>query len=144
MQKLSRRLAHTTTLLAVSTLAVLTIGCVSTKPKAPVLDPSFYGVWTNVNANYYNWWVISAAGAVNYGIALDAGKCVGHTAVTLGPDRIEVPFGNSDAVRLRLEASGLLAFEGSRGRALHKHVESNDVCRKADGTYFAGAPLALQ
>lgn len=122
---------------------MLLLGCESTKPKAPALDPSFYGIWTNANASYYNWWDISAKGAVNYGIALDAGTCVGRSAVVLALDRIDIPFGNSGSVQLRLSASGFLVFEADRGRALHKPVEASDICRKPDGTYFVGALHAV-
>lgn len=119
---------------------VVLVGCVTHRPKAPILSPSFYGVWTNVNPNFYNWWEISAAGAVNYGIALDQGKCAGKSAIVLGSDQLDVPFGNAGTVHLSLSESGYLVFEAGRGRALHKRVTLTDICRRPDGTYFEGAP----
>lgn len=119
---------------------VVLVGCVTHKPKAPTLSPRFYGVWTNVNPNFHNWWKISAAGAVNYGIALDQGRCGGRSAIVLGSDQLNVPFGNAATVHLSLNASGYLVFEARHVHAFHKRVTITDICRKPDGTYFDGAP----
>jgi hypothetical protein len=138
-----QRLAHDSMARAAMGLltAVVLVGCATNKAKTPVLSSSFYGVWTNVNPNVFNWWVISAIGAVNYGIALNQGKCGGQSAVVLGPNQIYAPpLGSADTAHLRLSESGFLVFEGAHGRALHKRVAPTDICRKSDGTYFDGAP----
>ncbi len=114
------------------------------EPPTPVLMSALYGAWANANGNFFNWWEISAVGAVNYGIALDQGKCGARRATVLGTDRLEIPFGNAAIVHLSLGASDLLVFEGDRGRAVHKRVAPTDICRKPDGTYFEGAPHIAQ
>jgi hypothetical protein len=120
---------------------MLLVGCATTKSPQPVLAPRYYGVWVNVIPSNYNWWQISAAGAVGYGIALDGGKCGGRSATVLGPNRIDVAFGNSDTVYLRLAEGDLLLFEAGPAKfALHRRVEAANICRRSDGTYFEGAP----
>jgi hypothetical protein len=97
-------------------------------------------VWTNLYAGYFNWWEIDAAGVINYGIALDAGKCGARRAVVLGPDSIDVPFGNSGTAKMHIISGDLLILEGTGGRAAHKRVNRQNICQRADGSYFVGAP----
>ncbi len=120
--------------------AILLAACAAQKPKGPALSPRFYGVWTNVVASYYNWWKLGPDGAVNYGIALDLGKCGARSAVVIAPDQLNVPFGNGGTVRLLLSDSGYLVFQGDRGRAVLRRVDAQDICRNSDGSYFDGAP----
>jgi hypothetical protein len=127
--------------LVYSTVFLLLVGCVTTKLQKIALAPRYYGVWVNVVPNYHNWWQISAAGAVNYGIALDGGKCAGRSATVLGANRIDVTFGNSGNIYLRLAEGGLLLFEAGPSQfSLHRRAEATDICRQSDGTYFEGAP----
>jgi hypothetical protein len=120
---------------------VLLIGCAETKSQETVLAPRYYGVWVNVVPSYHNWWQISEAGAINYGIALDGGKCSGRAATVLSANRIDISFGNSGTVYLRLAEGDFLLFEaGPAAFSLHRRVEPSDICRKSDGTYFEGAP----
>jgi hypothetical protein len=120
---------------------LLLVGCAATKPQEIALAPRYYGVWVNANPNYYNWWQISAAGAVNYGVALDGGKCTGRSATVLGANRIDIEFGNSGTAYLRLAEGDLLLFEaGPTKYSLHRRVEASNICRKSDGEYFEGAP----
>jgi len=120
---------------------ILLVGCAVTTPRQLTLAPRYYGVWVNVIAANYNWWQIDAAGAVNYGIALDGGKCAGRAATVLSSNRIDVAFGNSGVVYLRLAEGDLLLFEAGPAKvSLHRRVEAANICRKSDGTYFEGAP----
>jgi hypothetical protein len=120
---------------------LLLVGCTATKSQEIALAPRYYGVWVNVNPTYHNWWQISAAGAVNYGVALDGGICAGRSATVLGANRIDITFGNSDTVYLRLAEDDRLLFEaGPTKFLLHRRVEASNICRKSDGVYFEGAP----
>ena len=124
---------------------LLLVGCVTTKPQQTVLAPRYYGIWVNVIPSYHNWWQISASGAVNYGVALDGGKCAPRLATVRGANQIDVTFGNSGNVYLRLGEGDLLLFEGDSSHfSLHKRVEASDICRKSDGSYFEGAPFPLR
>jgi len=120
--------------------AVAVLACGGHKSDAPVISPSFYGVWTNVNQNMYNWWEIDPSGAINYGIARYPGKCGGSSATVLAADRLEIPFGDAATVRLSISEDGLLVFDAYRVHALHKRVVPSDICRRSDGSYFEGAP----
>jgi hypothetical protein len=80
----------------------LLIGCATSQTSTPILARRYYGTWHNVNAAFFNWWVINAAGAVNYGIALDSVKCGARSATILASNKIDVPFGNKATVTLHL------------------------------------------
>jgi hypothetical protein len=121
-------------------IAFVGCGCASNRSHTPVLAPAFYGTWTNVNPRYYNWWVISASGAVAYGIALNRGKCGAYSATVVDPEHINVTFGNSGKVHLRISDNGLLVFENVSATAYHKRVEPESICERADGGYFEFAP----
>jgi hypothetical protein len=121
---------------------LLLVGCVATNSRQTALAPRYYGVWVNVIPSYHNWWQISASGAVNYGIALDGGKCAPRSATVLATNRIDVTFGNSGILYLRLAEGDLLLFEADASHfSLHRRVQASDICRKSDGTYFEGAPF---
>jgi hypothetical protein len=118
------------------------VGCttVLVRPQSkPELSAEFAGYWANIVAGYENWWVIGPHSVVNYGTALGGGRCTGDNAVILGRDRMEVPFGNAGAVSLSI-SDGLLLFSMPNGIAGHRRVPRADICRKANGEYYVGAP----
>jgi hypothetical protein len=123
-------------------LFCLLLGCATTKPASVKLARRYYGTWENVNPRYFNWWVIGARGAENYGIALDGGKCGARAAIVTSSTSIEVPFGNSGADTLHVVEGDFLLFMSPHGFALHKRVSPSAICRKANGSYFEGAPSA--
>jgi len=116
-------------------------GCATAPARVPRLSPSFYGVWTNVDPHNYNWWEIGPERVVNYGIALDRGSCGGYGARVIASDALDIPFGNSSAVRLSI-VDGELIFSSPSGRARHMRAAPQSICRMANGTYFTGAPYA--
>jgi hypothetical protein len=116
-------------------------GCVGNRA-ASGLGRRYYGTWENVDPRYFNWWVIDARGALNYGIALDGGKCGARRATVAAANSIVVGFGNSGNVTLRLAEGDLLLFQMDRSFALHKRVDASSICRRPDGSYFEGAPSA--
>jgi hypothetical protein len=130
-------------LVAILTATALLASCTTTSgaiPTAPQVAATFVGVWENVVPEYHNWWVIEPNRVVNYGIALSRGKCSGDEATIVGPNKIEVTFGNSGSVEMS-KSDGLLLFSTSTGVAGHRRVQKSDICRKSDGTYYEGAPF---
>lgn len=118
------------------------VGCAtapSKPPLAPEVSPQFIGYWTNVVAGYENWWVIEPHSVVNYGTALSGGRCTGNSAKILSLDRLEVQFGNASIVSLS-KSNGMMLFTAPHGIAVHKRVPKTDICRKANGEYYEGAP----
>ncbi|HEX5206259.1 MAG TPA: hypothetical protein VFW10_00510 [Steroidobacteraceae bacterium] len=65
-----------------SILLLAIAGCVTTPVAKVSLGHEFVGVWTNINPNFYNWWVITPGHIVNYG--LDGDKCVRYYAMREG------------------------------------------------------------
>jgi hypothetical protein len=128
------------TLAIVMVVSVVLVGCSDTPRGRPRIAKQFLGTWENVDPRFHNWWEISRGKVVNYGIALNHGKCVGHEATILNAKQIQVAFGNSGRPHLRLQ-DGYLLFEEGKSRAAHKRVPPQDICRNGD-RYFDGAPYA--
>ena len=129
-------------ILTVLSLALLILtGCATPSRGALRIAPRFYGTWTNVDARYYNWWEISAKRVINYGIALDGGKCAGREATIVASDTITVPFGNSGTVHMDIVDNQLI-FTSLRGVGRHRRVSRESICQRGDGTYFDAAPYA--
>jgi hypothetical protein len=126
--------------LVCAAFALLLVGCAANRTREPVLASRYYGAWTNLEPRYYNWWVISAAGVVNYGIALDGGKCGGRSVTVLSSDQIDIQPPNGGTATLRVAEGNLLLLLVDDHFAVHKRVKPSDICRKPDGSYFEGAP----
>lgn len=124
---------------ALTAALVVLAGCAAPAHRSVRIAPRFYGIWHNVDARYYNWWEITAGRVVNYGIALDDGKCSGHEVGIIAEDALDVPFGNASAVHIGI-INGELIFVSSHGAAVHKRVSRETICQRDDGTYFDGAP----
>ena len=122
--------------LLATTLAL--VACAAPEGK-PAVSAEFHGVWTNVDPRAANWWEISAERVVGYGGLLAEGKCRRAEAAILAPNLIDIRFGNAGTVLLRATRDRLL-FEGARGTASHRRATRAAICRKADGSYFDGAP----
>jgi hypothetical protein len=119
--------------------------CATTTATHSTLAPRYFGVWVNVNPSDNNWWQIGPAGVVNYGVALDDGKCTGRAATVLAANRLNINFGNSATVYLRLAEGDLLLFEAGPAQfSLQRRGQATDICRRPDGTYFDGAPDILR
>ena len=137
------RISRAVCCLALLALIGASAGCVEARYTTPVLARRYYGTWENIVPRYLNWWVISASGAVSYGIASESGRCVRSSAIVKAADAFDVTSGNSGRVTLRaVEGGQLLLFQGDRGFALHRRVDASHICRKSDGTYREGAPSA--
>jgi hypothetical protein len=109
-------------------------------PKGPpVLSPSFYGTWTNVNPDFHNWWTISRQGVMNYSVD-GSGKCIGNLAIVIDREHINVPNGNAGVVHVRSGEFGTMIFEAARGSATHVRVPPETICQKPGGAYFESAP----
>jgi hypothetical protein len=124
---------------ALITALVIVAGCAAPAHRSVRIAPQFYGVWHNIDARYYNWWEITAGRVINYGVALDNGKCGGREAVIVAEDTLDVPFGNAGAVHLGIINNELI-FVSSHWAAVHERVSRETICQRADGTYFDGAP----
>lgn len=103
------------------------------------VERQFIGYWVNVNPAFNNWWVVREDSIVNYGTALSKGICTGNKVEILGPSKINVPFGNKAEADLVI-FDDLLIFVTENNFALHKRVNKTDICRKANGLYYQGAP----
>jgi hypothetical protein len=122
--------------------ALLALAGCATSPRTEVrIAPRFYGILANVNERNYNWWEISAKRVVNYGVALDNGKCGAYNATIIAGDAIDVPFGNAGVVHMGIIDNELF-FVAPHGVARHKRVSAAAICQLADGTYFDRAPYA--
>jgi hypothetical protein len=121
--------------------AACLFGCAAGVPHRPVLSSRFYGVWANVNPNINNWWVITAAGAIPYGVP-ENGTCITGQTVVLASNEIQV---NDGTVYLRRAEDLLLMVRNDfRFVSVHKQVKRSEICRKPDGTHAQGAPLAAR
>jgi len=121
-------------------LALLTLfGYCATPVSAQTIAPEFHGFWANVDARNSNWWEIASDRVVNYGGGFKDGKCRAAQATIVSTDRIAIRFGNKSVVQMRTVGDQLL-FDGDIGTAYHRQVERTEICRRADGTYFEGAP----
>jgi hypothetical protein len=101
----------------------------------------FQGVWVTADPRYINWWEIHADRVINYGVTSDGTRCGAHAARILGADQIESSYGVIDKVRLRIVDKNL-KFEGGKVLATYRRAGLNEICRRADGGYFNGAPFA--
>jgi hypothetical protein len=125
---------------AVLAAVLLTVaGCAGPNHRSVRIAPQFRGVWHNVDPRNYNWWEITAGRVVNYGIALDNGKCGSREAVIVAEDAFDVPFGNAASAHIGIINSELILVS-SHGAAVHERVSRETICQRADGTYFDGAP----
>jgi hypothetical protein len=127
--------------LALSALLYLLYGTEAQRNTLPRvhLSTSFYGTWSNVNPNFYNWWTISREGVMNYGVD-NSGKCIGNSAIVIDPEHISVPFGNAGIVHVRSGEFGAMVFETAHSSATHVRVPPDTICRKRGGSYFEAAP----
>jgi hypothetical protein len=136
----SSRAGRSALLRSVSAVVALWItGCAAHPLKPNHIDPKFYGTWVNTNPRYFNWWNIQADRVVNYGIALDNGKCSANAAIIMGTDKIDVTWGNSGTVQLAM-AGEELVFQAPGISAHHKRSSHEAICRRPDGSYFENAP----
>ena len=117
---------------------ILASSCATQKETARLSD-DFVGYWMNQHLGYQNWWEIGPMRVLNYGVALDKGRCTGREAKIIGRDRLEVDFGNKGEVRLQIK-DGKLLFTSARGVAVHIRVPPNTICSYG-GAHFEGAPF---
>jgi hypothetical protein len=117
---------------------LILVGCAA-PVSAQTIAPEFHGFWANVDARNSNWWEIASDRVVNYGGGFKDGKCRAAAAAIVSTDRIEIQFGNKSTVQMRTLGDRLL-FDGDIGTAYHRQVARSEICRRADGTYFEGAP----
>lgn len=103
------------------------------------VEHQLIGYWANANPTFNNWWVVQEDSIVNYGTALSKGTCTGNKVEILGPSKINVPFGNKAVADLVI-FDDLLIFVTENNFVAHKRVNKTDICRKANGDYYQGAP----
>ena len=132
----SRRACGAALLGSIPLLAIA--GCVATPVGKVSLGQEFVGVWTNINPNFYNWWVITPGHIINYG--LDGNKCVRYEAKILSKTQIDVRFGNASRATLRIEGGALIFDLPSGARAIHVRSDPKAICRNGS-SYFEGAPF---
>ena len=119
-------------------LALCVSGCAKPEP-IPTLDEAFHGTWRNSVSAYYNWWELTADGAINYGISIGAKACDRREATITSPSSIDIHFGMGALVELSI-VEDQLVFVGERGsRATHVRVDPTSICKTSIGT-FRGAP----
>jgi hypothetical protein len=127
--------------LALSALLYLLYGKEARESTSPHvhLSTAFYGTWTNVDPNFYNWWTISRDGVMNYGVDAN-GKCIGNSAIVIDSEHINAPFGNAGSVHVRSGEFGAMVFEAAHSNATHVRVPPDTICRRPGGIYFDSAP----
>jgi hypothetical protein len=124
----------------IEALVVLSISACAVHPPSPShIDSRFYGTWANANPRYFNWWDIQADRVINYGIALDNGKCGANVATIIGDNAVDIPFGTSGTVQLTMVGEELV-FQAPGVYARHKRSSPEAICRRPDGSYFENAP----
>ena len=88
-----------------------------------------------------SWWEVDANGVTLYATKQNA--CSSLHIATLGPDRVALQFGSSDAASLHLTEDNLLLglTEDESGLALYRRTDGTAICRNPDdGTYAKNAP----